>query len=383
MASTYLKKASSQQQIALILPVTNKRVIRSLHTPDQQKAALIADKVQTLADTLTGPDKQRQSVLRVLVEDVFLAAGVPNPWAPVTEKTTAPIFKTFAADFIARKPSSKDAKDYVKTVCGTFTHKDKPLDQITGQECQAWYDLISANVTVGTARNRLFAVSSVFAQALRLSIIRNNPCIGIQTKPEEDSMREEFTDEETDKIIAWLKEKQWDEWVSMVLLARWAGMRMMDAVNLSRSNVVADGAGGYSLQFVAGKTGSPVVVPCCPVLAEHLSRFMWVKGEFLCPNLRLCSNSMLSNAFADILDAAGIDCGKHLVNGRWRRRKTFHSLRTSFCMGLARAGMPEELRMLVAGHSTKRAHASYMKHTAEDVVKLTEEFINPKTEVAL
>ena len=62
-----------------------------------------------------------------------------------------------------------------------------------------------------------------------------------------------------------------------------------------------------------------------------------------------------------------------LANGRTQRLIGFHSLRHSFVSWLATAGVPEDLRCLLAGH-TKRAHRGYVHHTAATLAKRLAEF---------
>lgn len=393
MPSIHTRPNSSQQQLSLILPKTGKRVTRSLHTADPQKAAQIGDKVQSLVDTLIGPDKHRQSVLKVLVEDIFIAAQVPNPWEVVEVKSSTPMFSLFASEYINRKAISKTSQDFQRSACLHFIFNSVPVDfryinQITGTHCQSWYDEISKDVTAATAKNRLAAVSSVFTQAVKIGLITANPCAGIQTKKVEDSQREEFTDEEFEKIVNYLKTtnpytSEYWEWVTAVMLARWAGLRLMDAVSISQKNLILSADGTMAVHYLARKTGSEVTVPCFQALREHLTcPGVSFRIDLLCPTLSLRSNAELSNKFGQILDDAGIDCGKHVVNGRAMRKKTFHSLRHQFCQWLCRLGMPEERRMLLTGHTTRKAHSTYINRSVDDVLALTSSYINtPSTTI--
>ena len=73
MASTFKRPNSSSFQCAILLP-DGSRETKSLHTPDAKLATRTADSLQKLVDALTPQEKARQSVLRVLVEDIFIAA---------------------------------------------------------------------------------------------------------------------------------------------------------------------------------------------------------------------------------------------------------------------------------------------------------------------
>jgi integrase len=52
-------------------------------------------------------------------------------------------------------------------------------------------------------------------------------------------------------------------------------------------------------------------------------------------------------------------------NGRSLSSLSFHSLRHSFTSALANAGIAEEVRMKLTGHSTRDVHAGYSHHEME------------------
>ena len=52
-------------------------------------------------------------------------------------------------------------------------------------------------------------------------------------------------------------------------------------------------------------------------------------------------------------------------NGRGVSSLSFHSLRHSFTSALANAGIPEEVRMKLTGHSKRDVHAGYSHHEME------------------
>ena len=71
----------------------------------------------------------------------------------------------------------------------------------------------------------------------------------------------------------------------------------------------------------------------------------------------------LSEGFKRIMRRAGL--ALQIVQGGGKRklaRRTFHSLRHSFTSALANAGVPEELRMKLTGHTSKNVHRGYTHH---------------------
>ncbi len=54
--------------------------------------------------------------------------------------------------------------------------------------------------------------------------------------------------------------------------------------------------------------------------------------------------------------------GERNESGRTTRTLSFHSLRHSFSSAMANAGVAEELRMKLVGHSNREVHAKYTHH---------------------
>ena len=71
----------------------------------------------------------------------------------------------------------------------------------------------------------------------------------------------------------------------------------------------------------------------------------------------------LSESFKRIVEKAGLDL--QTVQGSGARkisRRTFHALRHSFTSALANAGVSQELRMKLTGHSSAAMHRRYTHH---------------------
>ena len=118
------------------------------------------------------------------------------------------------------------------------------------------------------------------------------------------------------------------------------------------------------IEYEQRKTGKTVSVPMHYNLIEHLTHLMKFGTEgFLCPTLAAKGpggRHGLSEGFKRIGKRAGLDLG--VIEGKRTRmfaRRTFHSLRHSFTSALANAGVSEELRMKLTGHSTRGSHSGY------------------------
>ena len=83
------------------------------------------------------------------------------------------------------------------------------------------------------------------------------------------------------------------------------------------------------------------------------------------PSLAGRAISPLSKFFRHLMERACIKqrvIRERQTNGRSVNALTFHSLRYSFSSLLANAGVREELRMALTGHTTRDVHQGYTHH---------------------
>jgi integrase len=118
------------------------------------------------------------------------------------------------------------------------------------------------------------------------------------------------------------------------------------------------------LTYTQRKTGKRVVVPIQINLLRHLLTVAQShQTGFLCPSLANKTpggKHGLSESFKRIVKRAEIDL--QTIQGKGARkfsRRTFHSLRHSFSSALANAGISEEVRMQLTGHSSRDIHSKY------------------------
>ena len=134
------------------------------------------------------------------------------------------------------------------------------------------------------------------------------------------------------------------------------------------------------LRFVPAKTrrsGKQVVVPLHPELENHLLSLPAPDSgkAYLFPTLGTAvdgsgskRNGHLSNRFLDLMKKAKIAPSyTREGNGKGRafRSLTFHSLRHSFNSAMANAGVSQELRQKLAGHSSAEMNKVYTHHEME------------------
>jgi integrase len=104
-----------------------------------------------------------------------------------------------------------------------------------------------------------------------------------------------------------------------------------------------------------------------PALEDYLLSLPAPKTDeaFVFPSLAQRSVSPLSKEFGKLMDEAHLE--QHSIrertkSGRSVNALSFHSLRHSFSSILANAGVREELRMALTGHTTRAIHAKYTHH---------------------
>ena len=155
-----------------------------------------------------------------------------------------------------------------------------------------------------------------------------------------------------------------EEWKTAILFGAYAGLRLGDAVGIEWTNI---DFGKSLLRFEVTKTKRTEELPLHPVLERHLLEIRGKRKGRICPRLsrqRVPGGSGLSQQFANILAAAGIDRQSREVDDKRSHRrqfsgKSFHSLRHGFVSALANAGVAPEIRQKLSGHTDADTHGKY------------------------
>jgi len=121
------------------------------------------------------------------------------------------------------------------------------------------------------------------------------------------------------------------------------------------------------IRFTPSKTKKPVTIPLHRQLERELLKKPGIGKAFLFQSLAEKGSGGeygLIGRFAAIMDKAGVEgkITRSVKGGRAMSNLSFHSLRHSFNSAMASAGVIEEVRMKLAGHSTREVHAKYTHH---------------------
>jgi integrase len=204
-------------------------------------------------------------------------------------------------------------------------------------------------------------LSATFNAALRQGLISANPCTALEKVKNRAQRKSVFTPEQVSALV---KAAEGD-WKGLILTAFYIGARLNDCANLRWRNVdlVSE---IKTIRFVTGKTGKEIVAVIHLVLEEYLLSLPAAESDdaFLFPSLAQRATSPLSKEFSRLMEAARIE--QRVIrdrnengSGRSVSALSFHSLRHSFSSLLANAGIAEETRMALTGHTTREMQQRY------------------------
>jgi integrase len=221
---------------------------------------------------------------------------------------------------------------------------------------------LKQNVAPNTARADIKMLNVVFHRAERYGVILKNPVTAVDLPKPVANEREIFTHEEVAKLLDTVGYQS--EWFTLILMGYFTGARLSDCATMKWSNV---NFRDHVLTYEQRKTGKVVRVPLGDDLYDHLhTMFEFKDGEYICPELApkgSGGNNGLSESFNHIVKRAKIDPQQIQGKGKQKfNRLTFHSLRHSFNSALANAGVSQELRMKLTGHSSMAMNDRYTHH---------------------
>jgi integrase len=234
---------------------------------------------------------------------------------------------------------------------------------VTSKDIADFRDLREAQgLAPSTLNGDIAILSAAFNGALRQGHLAVNPCLALEpVKDKAAPSKGTFTLEQ----MTALGKTASGDWKGLILVGFYTGQRLGDCANL-RWDRVDLAPKIKTIRFQQGKTGGAIMLPMNPVLAEYLGRLARSKPDktFVFPTLAQRNISPLSKYFKKLMQRAGI--AQHVIRerkaesgGRCVNALTFHSLRHTFNSILANAGIPEETRMALTGHTTREMNQVY------------------------
>jgi integrase len=375
MATTY-KPKHSVFWYARFFDGTGKRRSKSTKTELRREARRIAETFETQArrEAKETPDRE---AMQLDVRRIFRAAEIDFDGGTLTparglelikqlmelaNPARLPSFRQVAADWLdaAEKRTGhstwKSYKDGIKHVVKILSDKaELPIDRITAADVASIQQgMLEVGLRGKTVNMHLSCVRRIFAHAVASGFLLTNPAATIRAVSSSDSRRRApFTPAEIGLLIAAAS----DEWKGLIVIGATSGLRGGDIRRLTAENI----QNGFIVIRPSKTKGSTGTILKLPI---HKQALEWLHGRTgaLFPTLAAMNESKVSNGFKAIMQTAGVANTLELAPGVTACR-SMHSLRHSFASMLADAGIAEDVRRKLTGHSSSLVHAKYSHHT--------------------
>jgi integrase len=408
MASLRKRKGSNVWQAQYYVPDPETGGLRQVrkstgHTSKKKALAAAIELERTALGTIeAGSDKSRlaKAVLAEAVAEIeretFTGLSARKHLAKLLALATGEEMKSFTLETWSAEWLRRKARDSSKATMARYQgHVDafldwlgddrrkKPLESVTPQHVREWRESLQDAGRAGkTVLSYVKDVGAVYRAAIREGLVSFNPCsTAIGDVETSDSLnRKPFTGED---VAALLKAAPTEEWRGLILVAAFTGLRLGDAARLSWASVDLE---AKRITLVPSKTKKKKREVRIPIQPDLLSLFEGISVHDDTPDAPVFPtlaktpvNTMkgLSTTFVGIMAAAGVDRGKPsrmleegqtAGKGRITYERGFHSLRHTFTTWLRTAGVSEEDRMALTGHSTRESHQIY-SHADESALR--------------
>ena len=241
------------------------------------------------------------------------------------------------------------------------------LNTITGEQLQQWYtDQIAEGRKPSSVNNTVKALRVVFERARSEGYCLRNPADLILRQHDNTKFREPFSLDDLKRLLAHLRAHGPAEWLTMVLLGLCTGQRHQDCAKARAEQFSMSGQ--YRVwNLTQGKTKTTVAIPLVEPLASHIEKLLKTKTTgYLSPKLAVLpsgSTNGLAYQFSALLDDAKVErikeAKKKDSKGHSRASKTFHSLRHTTNSLMANAGISQDIRRKILGHTNDATNTMY------------------------
>jgi integrase len=408
MASIYKRPEAKTYQCQFYVsdPATGelRKVRKSTGHTNRKKAQAFADELERASQGAIKAGSDRAQQAKLVLADAVAEIERETFTAPTARKYLAKLLaiatgeelhaytlETWSAEWLRRKArdSSKATMARYKSHADAFLdwlgaeRRKKPLESITPQHVREWKESLQDAGRAGkTVLSYVKDLGAIYRAAMREGIVSFNPCgtTIADTDTGDSQERKPFTPAEVAKLVTAAPS---EEWRGLILTAAFTGLRLGDAARLSWSCVDLD---AKTITLIPSKTKRKkreVRIPIQPDLLAYFEAAPVADDSPEAPvfpklaGMPVNAANGLSATFAGIMAKAGVDRGKpsRVIEegqtkgaGRITFERGFHSLRHTFTTWLRSAGVSEEDRMALTGHSTRDSHAIY-SHTDEAALR--------------
>jgi integrase len=300
------------------------------------------------------------------------------------EEMNIPTIKSWCNEWLDRKTAAGSSKATMARYKGHskafldwlgVDRSQKPLESVSTSDMERFKQALQARGIVGkTVLSYTKDIGAIYSGAVREGIISFNPMKAVAAPNTDDSHdRKPFTESE---VQAMIDSAPNEEWRGMILAAAFTGLRLGDVARLQWSSINLEKKMITLMPAKTKRKKREVMIPIQPDLLAYLEQVTITDDEpcaFVFPELAklgIGTREGLSQNFVKIMAAADVSRGKPSKEkaegaGRITFERGFHSLRHTFTTWLRSAGVSEEDRMALTGHSTRDSHARY-SHANED-----------------
>jgi integrase len=222
-----------------------------------------------------------------------------------------------------------------------------------------------------TVRGLREILSIPFNAARRQGLLMHNPVAAVEppakakTQSGEESSRDSFSPQQIEALVNAADK----DWRLAILFSYFTGARLRDVANITWDAIDLP---RKVVTYWASKTKKNVKVPLHPTLEEALLEVSAPDSgkAFVFPKMAGRAASPLSQQFITIMRRAGVrgevvHAPKKGGEGRTIESLSFHSLRHSFNSAMANAGISQEVRMKLTGHTSAEMNKGYTHHELE------------------
>ena len=289
--------------------------------------------------------------------------------------------RTYMAEYLQSK-EAKTAKatmhSYRKIVKFFLEHlggkADKDIQRIKPVDLQSYIgSRIKGGAAPATVKLDIKVLNSVFLRAMKQGVCVLNPAATVDLPVVDSEPKLPFSIQEVQAI---LKACPDDEWRTLVYLGFYTGGRIRDISDLTWSSLDLgkNPAVAYRQRKIRKGAQAKVRITMHPNLKDWLEEYKLLSqakpSDPVLPKIhKLKPGGRAGNSqqFINIMRSAGVDpCyaeGKHKLP-----KKSFHSFRHTMVTMLQGQDVPEDVRMLIVGHSNPDVHKIY-GHDEEAAIK--------------
>lgn len=373
-----VRKSTKQRskRKAMLAAVEMERAARGTMESGSDKAqkakALLADAVAEIERETFTPATARKLVADLLA----IATG---------EEMPAYTVETWIEEWLRRKKRDKASKATMARYKGHLdgfldwlgdARRKRPLESVTTAMVRSWRESLQDGGRAGkTVLGYTKDLGAVYRAAIREGLTNYNPAAALETVATDDSLdRKPFTGAE---VAALLGAAPSQEWRGLILVAAFTGLRLGDASRLAWDAVDLEAKRITLIPSKTKRKKREVRIPIQEDLLTYLLAAPVAEDDPSAPvfpalsKTSIGARSGLSQTFNKIMAKAGVDRGKpsrtvaegeNKGAGRITYERGFHSLRHTFTSWPRNAGVSEEDRMALTGHTTRESHAIYSHH---------------------